>query len=214
MKKRIFAVGLLIGAIGFAQNESDSQQPANAWMRKAENQNKGIEAISGQLRLDRDQYADDIFGRATPLKPDTAGWSHIGQDTAKSDFTKVAELPPVPNRTIVIATFQQFQSRLTQSRKAVYTEVSFSVQHVFETSAPQLVSGSNLTIMLPGGLVQTGGRKHFVSPRSCGLFSAAGQEISACSFVLQPGGFLLGKKVLGTYQRCRECGLEARTSSR
>ncbi len=109
------------------------------------------------LRTARDQYFDQIFGGVSALKPDTASWSHIAQAPFNpADLTRIPELPANPDRTILTASFSSFKSVLSQSQRCIYTEINFSVDRTFQSATASLASGAAITVIIPGGSVQTG----------------------------------------------------------
>lgn len=65
------------------------------------------------------------------------------------------EIPQNPDRAILSGAFANFQCILSQSQRSIYTELSFSVDHVFADPTDQLARGATITLIIAGGSVQT-----------------------------------------------------------
>lgn len=138
-----------------ATNGTEANQPANAWLRTPTPYPPAADNAPQAARAARDQYFDAVFGARSALTPTTASWAHIAHDVSSPDIAKVPEIPEIPDRAVLSGTFASFQSLLSQSQRSIYTEVLFSVDHVFTAPAGQLAPGGTITIIIPGGSVQT-----------------------------------------------------------
>ena len=66
------------------------------------------------------------------------------------------ELPLVPNRIILTATFTSHRSILSDSQRSIYTEVSFLVDDVLDDQSGRTIThGHDITVGLAGGSILT-----------------------------------------------------------
>jgi len=146
-------------ALGFsvlAQTTSqDAQKPgANAWMLTPTPYLEWNKDISPSLRAERDAFWDSLSHRELPLTAKAQRGGAFGGPDWFDDGTE-PEIPDVPDRAILIATFATHRSVLSASEKSIYTEITMRVQQVFEdrTASGSLAPHKNVTLMLIGGTV-------------------------------------------------------------
>jgi hypothetical protein len=155
-----FALFLIVSVLqatahSISTNGTGINQPANAWLGTPTPSPLTADTVSQPVRLARDQYVDTIFGSASALTTTTASLAHIARDNAVPDLTKLPEMPRNPDRAVLTGTFMKFQSLLSQSQRSLYTEVSFSIDRVFADPTSQLAPAAAVTLIVPGGSVQT-----------------------------------------------------------
>lgn len=75
----VFLIGsaLQADAQSTSTNGTQTNQPANAWLRTPMPYSSTTVGVSQTARADRDQYFDNGFGVPFALKPDTAPLAHI-----------------------------------------------------------------------------------------------------------------------------------------
>jgi hypothetical protein len=135
-----------------AQNsQTTGPPPANLWMTYPVTWVPASDTVAVSIRQQRDQFFDEIIGLGVPLTPANAKSSVFSFGVPSPNQQ---EIPQLPNRTVVIGTFQSYQPVLSKSGRAIYTEVTLSVSNVFQ-DAGNLGSGSTLTLILNGGTVTT-----------------------------------------------------------
>ncbi len=127
---------------------------ANAWMKTSTFYTAHDDrTVSMTIRADRDNFWDNSIGaHPTPLTPETAARTAVSE----GDYGPGRrEIPIVPNRAIVIGTFTNARSILTESGRCIYTDITFLVDHVFETTNHSLSTNAPITLSIQGGTVAT-----------------------------------------------------------
>ena len=136
-----------------AQNsQTTGPPPANLWMTYPVSWTPASDTVAASIRQERDQFFDDFIGLGVPLTPSNAKSAGFSEGVPSPNQQ---EIPQLPNRTVVIGTFQSYQPVLSKSGRAIYTEVTLSVSNLFQDAAGNLGSGSTLTLILNGGTVLT-----------------------------------------------------------
>jgi hypothetical protein len=131
---RLVAFALLAAGLAMSQANSphstskESSEPANAWMAVPTPYTAHDEGIAESVRAERDRFFDKDSEEA-PLTPERAAGTRVAGAVW---FGPQPEIPEVPNRAIVIATFTEHRSILSASRRSVYTEITLNVEQVFE----------------------------------------------------------------------------------
>jgi hypothetical protein len=128
---------------------------ANAWMKIPTPYPLANDTVDPEVRAARDRFVDAAFGLSKPLSLDQSEQSHIGKALNQSDTTSAPEIPVVLNRVTVSATFTSSQSVLSHSGRSIYTEITFTINRIFEDAEGALSTGNTLTAIIPGGSVQT-----------------------------------------------------------
>jgi hypothetical protein len=145
-------VALTFGVAAPAQTaaETTSKPAANAWMLAPTPYLEWNKGISPALRAERDNYWDEVTQRELPLTVQPGG-TFMGEDFSGSE----PEIPDLPSRAILTATFTDSRSILSASERSIYTEVTMRVEEVFEdrTGSDHLVPHGDITIMFNGGTV-------------------------------------------------------------
>jgi hypothetical protein len=198
-----------------AQNPTTgpSYTPANLWMTNPVPWSPGNDRVPSAVRQQRDQYFDGLIGLPVPLTPANVKGSGIALGVPLPNQT---EIPALPNRAVLIATFSSYQPVLSKSGRAIYTEATFSVSNVFQDATGSIQPGSNIVVILPGGTVTTQGivlsfltqrRMYFVAPgrtyllalslHSNGTFYGLGKDWDLTSGVVIPD-FSASKQVPST----------------
>jgi hypothetical protein len=103
-------------------------------------------------RQARDQYFDQLIGYRAPLTPETAKGSGLSEGVP---LPNQEEIPNLPNRSVLIAAFLSYQPILSNSGRAIYTEVTFLVNNRFEDTSGREAPGSKFVLIIPGGTVTT-----------------------------------------------------------
>jgi hypothetical protein len=157
MDLRTIWLVLLAGIISIklALAQADLSTPpyraANLWMTYPVPWSPATDAVPLDVRRERDKYFDDLIGLPSPLTPENARGSGLSEGARLGAQPEIFD---APNRAILIATFSQYQPVLSNSGRSVYTEVTLSVQDVFEDPAGTL-PGNSIVLVLPGGTVKT-----------------------------------------------------------
>ncbi len=154
-RSAIFATILGFAAFGNSQGSQATGGPkppavahANDWMR-VPTPVSSPDPVPPGIRLQRDQIFDSCCGYSRPLVPEGGdGW--IGEEA-----TVGPEIPDHPRRTIVIGKFTKARSVLTASQRAVYSELTIHVTHIFQDYTGHLAPDTDITVLLQGGTVQT-----------------------------------------------------------
>jgi hypothetical protein len=108
--------------------------------------------VPSPIRQTRDRYFDQLIGDRKPLTPENVKGTVISEGVP---LPNQSEIPELPNRALVIATFISYQPVLSKSGKVIYTEATFSVNNMFEDNSGHAIPGSNLVLIIPGGTVVT-----------------------------------------------------------
>jgi hypothetical protein len=166
-------------------------QPANLWMKDPVAWSPQSDLVPSSLRGQRDQYFDELIGLPVALTPLNAG-SRLFSEGASARVQP--EIPELPNRALVIATFQSYQPVLSMSGRAIYTEATFSVSSVFQ-AAGNVMPGKSLVLILPGGTVKTpaGDILSFLTQPRKYFVSTGRTYLLAVSFHPTGEFFMLGK---------------------
>lgn len=148
------ALTLGLGFAGVASSQTapkDSSKPAaNAWMLTPTPYLEWNKDIAPSVRAQRDRFWDEVTHRDKPLTVEPDG-TFMGEDFSGTD----PEIPDMPNRAILIATFTKSRSVLSASEFSIYTEVTMRVEEVFEnhTGSGRLAMHDDITVMFSGGTV-------------------------------------------------------------
>jgi hypothetical protein len=146
-------VSLLLGLI--AGGQAVPQSPAtpavaNAWMKNPTPYLARFLSAPGATRQARDQFWDNTpLAARIALTPETAPLTAVSEGSWGPNSP---EIPEVPDRVILTATFATYQSILTRSGRVVYTEISFGVQRAWQDHGRALAN-STITLAIPGGTV-------------------------------------------------------------
>jgi hypothetical protein len=107
------------------------------------------------LRHWRDEYWDGQLGYFGILTPKTV--VHTSQGDTGASLGGDPEIPDLrKNEAAVLGTFIRYKSVLTASGRAIYTEVIFRVDHLFQGAARgHAVPSAEITVCLRGGTVRT-----------------------------------------------------------
>ena len=153
---RALSIGLLASAIAVQAQTTPSHasKPApNAWMLTPTPYLEWNKDISPSLRTERDRFWDEVTHREWPLTVKREDGAFGGPDGF--DDGKQSEIPDVPDRVIVTATFTKARSVLSASEKSIYTEITMHLDQVFEdkTGSGRLAPHEDITLMMIGGTV-------------------------------------------------------------
>ena len=172
------SVTLFFAAAGGAQTQREAPQAspvraANAWM-KTPYDLSSHDDLAPDLRRLRDGYWDSAIGHFGVLTPQTV------VHTSDGDYGPPAgEDPEFPNlrqnAAALIGTFKGSRTILTPSGRAIYTDITFSVEHVFQDAVRgHAASGPEITLSVEGGTGRTAGgqvisymtdpKKYFMQP--------------------------------------------------
>jgi hypothetical protein len=174
----IVGAALLFAAAGGGQTQprtprASSDMPANAWMRTPY-ELPTHDDLAPSLRHFRDEYWDGMLGHFGALTPQTV--IHTSEGAYGPSVGGSREIPDLrSDNAAMIGTFSRYRSVVTASGRAIYTDITFAVDHVFRDAAGgHGVSGSEITVGFGGGSVRTasGGvislmtepRKYFMQP--------------------------------------------------
>ncbi len=124
----------------------------NLWMSNPVQWNPAKDLVPGSARRARDRYFDQLIGYRTPLTPETAKGSGLSEGVP---FPNQEEIPKLPDRSVLIATFLSYQPVLSRSGRAIYTEVTFLANNTFEDASGHATPGSTFVLIVPGGTVTT-----------------------------------------------------------
>lgn len=153
------ALAVALAFVGAASAQTASKETskpaANAWMLTPTPYLEWNKDIPPAVRSQRDAFWDEVTHREWPLTVRRDG-AFGGGD--RYDNGTEPEIPEVPNRVILTATFTASRSVLSASEKSIYTEITMRVQDVFEdkSGSGHPISGHNITLMLNGGTVALG----------------------------------------------------------
>ena len=143
---------------------------ANLWMTYPVPWSPADDTAPTIIRQQRDQYFDGLIGLPSPitaLNMKSTGFS-------EGVLIDRSEIPSVPDRSVVIATFISYRPVLSRSGRSIYTEATLSLGSVFEDAGSN-APGSNIVLILPGGTISTTrgvfsfltqARQYFIKPGS------------------------------------------------
>lgn len=144
---------VLTGAQADAQNpQTSGPPPANLWMTYPVSWTPASDTVAASTRQQRDQFFDESIGLGVPLTPTNVRSRAFSQGVP---LPNQQEIPPFPNRSLVIATFDSYQPVLSSSGRSIYTEVLLTVKNVFQDAAGGVTPGAQLVLILNGGTVST-----------------------------------------------------------
>ena len=149
----IFPIVLVLAALGSGQVAQRTPQPksppiadANDWMR-VPTPVSSPDPVPPYIRSQRDLAFDSGIGAPQPLP---------GYDMAVGGETLAGpELPDHPRRAIMIATFMNYRSVWSASKRSVYTELTFHTRHVFQDILGHALADTDVIVIVPGGTVET-----------------------------------------------------------
>ena len=195
LHRHVLSLAILCGFSAYAQSprtSGPSYTPANLWMTNPIPWAAGNDTVISTLREQRDQYFDALIGLPVPLTPTNVKSRAFELGVPPPNQ---AEIPALPNRAVLIATFTSYHPVLSNSRKAIYTEVTFSVSTVFQDASGDSRSGSSIVLILPGGTVATqdGLELSFLTQRQRYFIAPGGTYLLALSFQSDGSFFSLGK---------------------
>jgi hypothetical protein len=111
------------------------------------------EGISPSVRAQRDHYWDKVSMSDRPVTAPGAGSisSEGGDDLTVDPY----DIPNVPNRVVLMATFREHSSVLSASEYSLYSEVILLVDQVFEDSSGSghPFANGRITAIVYGGTV-------------------------------------------------------------
>jgi len=137
------------------QPAAQAKPAANDWM-KVPMDPASPDDVLPYIRHLRDEYWDGLLGGAgITLTPSIAVHVNTGDDAGPvGDEPEVHALRA--DDALLIATFARYRTALTPSRRAIYTEVTFTVSHVFrDADRGHALAGLPITVSLEGGTVKT-----------------------------------------------------------
>ncbi|HSY12032.1 MAG TPA: hypothetical protein VK976_07570 [Verrucomicrobiae bacterium] len=143
---------LVFASAGFAQS-TGSKPPADAWMKEPTPYLAWNNGISPELRAARNRFWDDASMSDIPLTQEGSGRVSGGSYDMAWDSLEISD--KVASRTIVTATFTNHRSVLSVSERALYSEVTFRVDKVYEdnTGKEESLAGRDITVIVYGGTV-------------------------------------------------------------
>jgi hypothetical protein len=164
---------------------------ANLWMANPISWPLANDPVPSAVRQARDQYFDQLIGNREPLTPANAKGSGLADGVP---LPNQSEIPSLPNRTLVIATFVSYQPVLSESGRAIYTEAAFSVTNAFEDNSGHVTSENSFVLIIPGGTVTTHGMvlAFLTQPRRFSV-SPGRTYLLAMSYHADGDFFILGK---------------------
>lgn len=127
-------------------------QAGNLWMTTPVPWSPASDPAQATVRQSRDRYFDRLIGLREPLTPANVRGSGISEGLPPPHQ---AEIPRLPDRAVLIGTFVSYQPVLSNSGRAIYTEVTFLVSNTFEDNSGHASPGSKFVLILPGGTVTT-----------------------------------------------------------
>jgi hypothetical protein len=133
-----------------AQEKTEFQTAANKWMRVPVDVRLQVDPVPIGDRLARDAYWDNLIGASAALS-DPYAKSHpmpIGDAVVEGP-----ELGDLGQGILVIGKFESYRSFLSKSKRSLYTEIQFKVQHVFGHPNAPIQVGQLIDIDRPGGTI-------------------------------------------------------------
>jgi len=159
LRYAIFVLGagliLAVGAGGQTQTREVAHPPikaANAWMKVPMDAGAPDDLIPYVRHL-RDEFWDNQLGHFGVLTPKTTVHSSSGDSGYQPH-----DIPDLlPGQALFIVTFRRYRTALTPSGRAVYTDMAFTVDHLFRDAIRgHAFTGTEITVSVPGGTVRTG----------------------------------------------------------
>jgi hypothetical protein len=182
----IFPVVLFFSILGssqVAQQKASRQAPpvahANDWMR-VPTPASSADSVTLGIRMERDRIFDSSIGSSEPLP---------GHEMAFGNKSVAGpEIPDHPRRAIMIATFTNYRSVWSASRRSVYTELTFHTSHVFQDIKGHAVADEDVTLIKGGGTVQTASGQVFSYMVEPETYSVRPHGIYLLILGYEPGG--------------------------
>jgi hypothetical protein len=156
---KALAVALLACGLAAPQQTSSKNVPprpaANAWMLTPTPYPTWTPDIPASVRAQRDGTWDKASFRQLPLTDVTTEGEAISTGPDIFVSGDEPEIPDVPNRAVLTATFTRYRSVLSASELSLYSELTFRIETVFEdrTGSGHPVANHDITLLLPGGTV-------------------------------------------------------------
>lgn len=196
----VFSVAaLLLAAIADAQSPNSqptylSQPPfpaANIWMTIPVQWSPANDTVPASVRQARDQYFDQLIGYKVPLTPANVKGSGLSEGVP---LPNLSEIPEVPDRTVLIATFTSYQPVLSSTGRSIYTEATFLVSNTFQDSSGRAAPGTSFVLVIPGGTVSADGLvlPFLVQPRQYSV-AVGGKYLVVMSYHANGDFFILGR---------------------
>jgi hypothetical protein len=160
LRYAIFVLGagviFAVGAGGQTQTQAVQRPPvkaANAWMKVPMDAGAPDDLIP-YIRHLRDEFWDNRLGHFGVLTPKTAVHSSSGDGGYQPQ-----DIPDlVPSQALFIGTFKRYRTACTPSGRAIYTDMAFTVDHLFRDAIRgHAVTNTEVTVSVAGGTVRTGG---------------------------------------------------------
>lgn len=133
-----------------AQDEREFQTAANKWMKAAVDTSKQVDPVPAMERQARDAYWDSVIGASAPLSDPAAKPRPMPIGDAVPEGPELGNLG---QGVLVIGKFDSYRTILSKSKRSVYTEIQFSVQHVFGHPNAPIRAGQLIDVDRPGGTI-------------------------------------------------------------
>ncbi|HEY7403929.1 MAG TPA: hypothetical protein VIB39_10435 [Candidatus Angelobacter sp.] len=134
-----------------ASDAKEFQTAANRWMKTpVEAVSSQTDSISSGDRQARDAYWDKRIGASMPLSDPTA---RLQQQPMADPDPWAPELGDLGQGVLVLGKFESYRTVLSKSRRSLYTEIQFRVQHVFGHPNAPAQAGELIDIDRAGGTI-------------------------------------------------------------
>jgi hypothetical protein len=147
-------------------------RPTNDWQRVPRDPlPPPTDPIGLVTRRARDQRVDHLIGAPRPLfgpPADRIAGEGLERVTTGPDRIELPEIPDFGSRTVVIGSFTDYDTVLSESRRSIYSEMHIRVERVLTTVKANLVPGATITVLALGGTVRMGPTviEHYLHPSS------------------------------------------------
>lgn len=154
---------------------ADRLKPTNGWQRIARHPAPApADPIGLATRRARDQRVDHLIGAPRPLfgpPVERSAGEGLESSTTGPDRVALPEIPDYGSRTVVIGSFTDYDTVLSESRRSIYSEMHIRVERVIKTDQANLVSDATINFLALGGAVRVGLSvvEHYLRPRAGAL---------------------------------------------
>jgi len=182
---------VVVGAQTQRRAPQTDAKPANTWMKTPMDPVSPDDVIP-YIRHLRDEYWDSQIGQFGTLTPKTAVHTSTGDYVAPvHDDPEIRDLRA--EDAAVVGTFSRYRTALSSSGRAIYTDVIFSVGHVFkDAERGRALAGLEITVSVPGGTTQSaaGTISYMTDPQA--YFMQPGRTYLLVLYYVADGDFYVG----------------------
>jgi hypothetical protein len=137
-------------ATAHQDSQDGFETAANKWMKAPIDVTTQVDPVAAADRQARDAYWDGIIGASAPLSDPAAR----PRPTPISDaLGEAPELGDLDQGVLIIGKFETYRTILSKSKRSIYTEIQFSVQHVFGHPSAPIQTGQLIDVDRPGGTI-------------------------------------------------------------